>query len=98
MGAGTATSPARVFDVGDGPVAGLVRFEWSTIDWFEEDELILGHPRNPYVRVDALRSHRHVRVELDGITLADTRSPVMLFETGLRQGTTSIAPTSSSNT
>ena len=40
-------------------------------------------PRNPYSRVDALRSHRHVRVELDGVVLADTRSPVLLFETGL---------------
>jgi uncharacterized protein (DUF427 family) len=35
------------------------------------------------VRVDALRAHRHVRVELDGIVLADTHSPVLLFETGL---------------
>jgi uncharacterized protein (DUF427 family) len=41
------------------------------------------HPRNPYVRVDALRSNRTVRVELDGVVLADSRSPVMVFETGL---------------
>jgi uncharacterized protein (DUF427 family) len=75
---------ARVFDAdGDGPVAGFVRFEWSSVQWFEEDELIVGHPRNPYSRVDALRSHRHVRVELDGAVLADTHSPVLLFETGL---------------
>ena len=46
-------------------------------------EPIYGHPRNPYVRVDALRSHRHIRVGLDGAVLADTRSPVLLFETGL---------------
>src|SRR5262249_54143998 len=46
-------------------------------------EPIIGHPRNPYVRVDALRSHRHVQVEVDGVKLADTRSPVLLFETGL---------------
>jgi len=73
-----------VFDSdGDGPVAGYVRFEWDALDWFEEDEPIMGHPRNPYARVDALRSHRHVRVELDGVVLADTHSPVLLFETGL---------------
>ena len=54
------------------------------VDWFEEDERIVGgHPRNPYARVDALRSHRHVRVELDGVVLADTHAPVLLFETGL---------------
>jgi uncharacterized protein (DUF427 family) len=79
----TYPSAARVFDAGDGPVAGTVRFEWSPLRWFEEDEPIYGHPRNPYSRVDALRSHRTVRVELDGIVLADTRSPVLLFETGL---------------
>lgn len=75
---------ARVYDInGDGPVAGYVRFEWETLDWFEEDERIVGHPRNPYVRVDALRSHRNVRIEIDGVVLAETRSPVVLFETGL---------------
>jgi uncharacterized protein (DUF427 family) len=75
---------ARVFDAdGAGQVAGTVRFDWDSLDWFEEDEPIVGHPRNPYVRVDALRSHRRVRVELDGVVLADTTRPVLLFETGL---------------
>ncbi|OBJ77777.1 hypothetical protein A9W97_05120 [Mycobacterium gordonae] len=85
VGAGqTHPSAARVFDAdSDSPVAGLVRFEWDPLRWFEEDEQIYGHPRNPYARVDALRSHRHVRVELDGVLLADTHSPVLLFETGL---------------
>ncbi|MEU8813374.1 DUF427 domain-containing protein [Actinoplanes sp. NPDC048796] len=63
---------------------GLVRFEWDALDaWFEEDEEIFGHPRNPYHRVDALRSSRRVRVELDGVVLAESSSPVLLFETGL---------------
>jgi uncharacterized protein (DUF427 family) len=80
----TAKSAARVFDAdGGSPVAGYVRFDWNSVEWFEEDERIVGHPRNPYVRVDALRSHRHVKVELDGVVLADTTSPVLLFETGL---------------
>ena len=79
----THESAARVFDDGDSQVAGLVRFQWDSLDWFEEDEPIYGHPRNPYSRVDALRSHRHVTVELDGITVANTQSPVLLFETGL---------------
>ena len=85
VGAGqTYQSAARVFDADtDSPVAGLVRFDWDALRWFEEDEPIYGHPRNPYVRVDALRSHRNIRVELDGVLLADTGSPVLLFETGL---------------
>ena len=80
-GGQTLEKAARVFD--DGPVASLVRFEWDALRWLEEDEVIYGHPRNPYSRVDALRSHRHIRVELDGLTLADTVAPVLLFETGL---------------
>ncbi len=63
---------------------GRVRFRWDALDaWFEEDEEIFVHPRNPYVRVDALRSQRHVTVSLEGMLLAETRTPVLLFETGL---------------
>jgi uncharacterized protein (DUF427 family) len=75
----------RVFgaDAVDG-IAGTARFEWAALDaWYEEDEQVFVHPRNPYVRVDALPSHRHVRVELDGRPLADSTSPVLVFETGL---------------
>ncbi len=61
-----------------------VRFDWDAIDaWYEEDERVFVHPRNPYVRVDALRSTRTVRVELEGRVLAESSSPVMVFETGL---------------
>ena len=76
---------ARVYT--ESSVEGLVgtaRFEWAALDsWFEEDEEVFVHPRNPYTRVDALRSTRHVRIELDGVTLAESSSTVMVFETGL---------------
>jgi uncharacterized protein (DUF427 family) len=65
-------------------LAGMVRLEWSALDaWFEEDEQVFVHPRSPYVRVDALRASRSVRVELDGLLLAESPSPVLVFETGL---------------
>lgn len=65
-------------------LSGMVRFEWDSLDaWFEEDERVFVHPRNPYTRVDAVRSTRTVRVELDGLVLAESASPVMVFETGL---------------
>ena len=61
-----------------------VRFEWDAMDrWFEEDEQVYVHPRDPYSRVDVLPSSRHVRVEIDGEVLADSHHPVLLFETGL---------------
>jgi uncharacterized protein (DUF427 family) len=65
-------------------LAGTVRFGWEALDaWFEEDEQVFVHPRSPYTRVDALRSTRTVRVELDGVLLAESWCPVMVFETGL---------------
>ena len=57
-------------------------FEWNKMErWYEEDEEIFVHPRDPYKRVDALPSKRHVRIVVDGSTLADTHSPHLLFET-----------------
>lgn len=72
----------RTSSVGD--LEGTVRFHWGAFDaWFEEDEQVFVHPRNPYTRVDALRSTRTVQVSVDGVLLAESRSPVMVFETGL---------------
>jgi uncharacterized protein (DUF427 family) len=51
--------------------------------WQEEDEPVAGHPRDPHKRVEAIASSRHVVVELDGVRLADSTRPVLLFETGL---------------
>lgn len=62
----------------------LVRIDWNSMDeWFEEDEPVYVHPRDPYKRVDILDSSRHVVVELDGTTIADSHHPRILFETGL---------------
>jgi uncharacterized protein (DUF427 family) len=62
----------------------LVRFDWTAMDaWFEEDEEIYTHPRDPYTRVDILASSRHVRVEIDGVTVAESQNARLLFETGL---------------
>src|SRR5438445_10384916 len=63
---------------------GLVRLDWPSMsEWFEEDEPVYVHPRDPYRRVDILASSRHVRVEIDGVTVADSGQPRILFETGL---------------
>ena len=78
----TRAGAGRVYT--DGIAEGLVRLDWDAVDaWFEEDEQIFVHPRNPYARVDALRSTHHVRVEVDGVLLAESSSPVLVFETGL---------------
>ncbi len=62
----------------------LVRLEFASMDhWFEEDEEVFLHPRDPYKRVEILSSSRHIRVEVDGVTVADTHHPTLLLETGL---------------
>ncbi|TQS40935.1 DUF427 domain-containing protein [Cryptosporangium phraense] len=62
----------------------LVRLDWASMDeWLEEDEPVYVHPRDPYKRVDILSSSRHVQVSLDGVVVADSRQPRILFETSL---------------
>jgi uncharacterized protein (DUF427 family) len=51
--------------------------------WFEEDEQVYVHPRDPYTRIDILQSSRHIRVVVGGVTVADTHKPRLLFETDL---------------
>jgi len=66
------------------PLRGLVRLDWAAMtEWLEEDEPVYVHPRDPYTRVDILASSRNVRVELDGVTVAQSGQPRILFETGL---------------
>jgi uncharacterized protein (DUF427 family) len=61
-----------------------VRFDWNAMsEWLEEDEPVYVHARDPHTRIDILASSRHVRVELDGVTVAESRRPRILFETGL---------------
>jgi len=65
-------------------LAGLVAFNWGAMDvWFEEDEEVFVHARDPYTRVDAIASSRHIEVKINGVTVADSTKPTLLFETGL---------------
>ena len=66
------------------PLTGYVAFEWQAMDaWYEEDEEVFVHPRDPYCRIDILRSSRRVHVRLGDLVLADSDGPKILFETGL---------------
>jgi uncharacterized protein (DUF427 family) len=65
-------------------LAGTVRLDWDAMDrWFEEDEQVHVHARDPYKRIDVLESSRHVRIVVDSVVVADSRRPTALFETGL---------------
>jgi uncharacterized protein (DUF427 family) len=61
-----------------------VTFHWASMDaWFEEEEEVYVHARDPYTRVDVLQSARHVEVFVDGMKVADSHQPRLLFETAL---------------
>jgi uncharacterized protein (DUF427 family) len=85
--AGGREAPGAALRYEDSPLEelrDLIRLDWDAMDaWFEEDEEVFTHPRDPYTRVDILPSSRHVRVEVDGVTVAESTSPRLLFETGL---------------
>ena len=66
------------------PLSGYVSFAWGKMDgWYEEEEEVFVHARDPHKRVDVLPSSRHVRVAIDGAVVAETRRPHLLFETTL---------------
>jgi uncharacterized protein (DUF427 family) len=84
---GDTEAPAAAYSYLDGPAeewGAYVAFNWRKMDhWFEEDEEVYVHPRDPNTRVDILRSSRHVEIMIDGLKVADSHSPVLLLETGL---------------
>ncbi|HLH64870.1 MAG TPA: DUF427 domain-containing protein [Solirubrobacteraceae bacterium] len=89
VAAGGETVPGGAWCHPDPPeglraIAGLIAFRFEAMGrWLEEDEQIEGHPRDPYHRIDVLRTDRHIRVLLDGVLLADTRRALALFESNL---------------
>jgi uncharacterized protein (DUF427 family) len=65
-------------------IRGYRAFYWHKMDgWYEEEEQIFEHPRDPYHRVDVVQSSRHIQVEIGGQTVAESTRPWLLFETGL---------------
>ena len=61
-----------------------VSFYWDRMDhWYEEDEEVFVHPRDPQVRLDILDTSRPVRITVAGQVVAESGRARMLFETGL---------------
>jgi uncharacterized protein (DUF427 family) len=81
---GNRRIPRAGFRLDDEDLAGLVVLDFPAFDrWLAEDEELLGHPHDPFKRIDVLSSHRHVEVSLDGTMLASTDKALALLETHL---------------
>jgi uncharacterized protein (DUF427 family) len=83
----TDTAERAALRYSDSPLEGLrdlIRLDWNAMtEWLEEDEPVYTHPRDPYTRIDILASSQRVRIELDGVPVAESSQPRILFETGL---------------
>jgi len=80
-----AVAAARLWDEAKiDEIAGFVSFDWKAMShWFEEEEEVYVHARDPYTRIDVLQSSRHIEVMINGVKVADSHQPRLLFETGL---------------
>jgi len=81
---GERTAEGAVIVRNDDNLKDLVNISFDKMyAWLEEDDEIYIHPKDPYKRIDIRQSSRHVRIEIDGVELANTTKPRLLFETGL---------------
>ncbi|MDZ4091894.1 MAG: DUF427 domain-containing protein [Arthrobacter sp.] len=78
-----ATAARAAFRPEDPDLAGYLVLDFAAFDWREDDEEIIGHPRDPFHRVDIRASSVDVEVALDGVTLARTAGAQLLYETML---------------
>ena len=84
LSAGARTCEEAAFQPADPDLAGYLVLDFDAMDrWYEEDEEVFAHPREPYHRVETRASSRHVRIHHDGRLLADTKRAVLVFETRL---------------
>jgi uncharacterized protein (DUF427 family) len=65
-------------------VPGYVTVSWDSVDeWLEDEEPLLAHARDPFARIDVRHSSRHVVIEHESEVIADSLTPLLLYETGL---------------
>ena len=81
--AGGRTVEDAAFRPSDPDLGGRITVAWAPFAWTEESQPVIGHPHDPFGRIDVLRSKRHVVVSLDGVVLAETRGARVLYETSL---------------
>jgi uncharacterized protein (DUF427 family) len=66
-----------------GVLDGRVAFAWRAMDaFYEEDERIVGHAADSYHRIDIRKTSRHLVVRQQGRVIADTATPLVLYESG----------------
>jgi uncharacterized protein (DUF427 family) len=81
--AGATRRAGAAFSLGE-ELPDYVVLDFTALDvWYEEDERTIGHPRDPFHRIEIVHSSRSVRIELNGAVLAESARPYLLFESML---------------
>jgi len=80
VNAESASREAAAFRPADPDLAGYVVLDFDALQWWEEDEPIVGHPRDPFHRIDIRHSSRPVRLSRGDVVLAESTNSMMLFE------------------
>jgi uncharacterized protein (DUF427 family) len=86
--AGTAEKQRAAYEHAELPdhadeLRGRVAFAWRAMDaFYEEDERIVGHAADNYHRIDIRRTSRRLTVRHEGRVIADSTSPLALYESG----------------
>ncbi len=81
---GGVDRPGAAFRLFDDALRGHVILDFAAFDaWYEEDELNVSHPRDPFHRIEIVHSSREVRIERGGELLASSTEPYLLFESML---------------
>jgi uncharacterized protein (DUF427 family) len=86
--AGNARAPRAAWEHNDLPahasdLKGRVAFAWRAMDaFYEEDDRIVGHAADNYHRIDIRSTSRHLKVTVADQVVADTRRPLVLYESG----------------
>jgi len=77
-------SPAAVKIAKTADLKDYAKIALDKVDaWFEEDERVFSHPKDPYKRITILPSSKKVQIKIDGVEVANTTRSRLLYETGL---------------
>jgi uncharacterized protein (DUF427 family) len=78
---GGTSLQGAAFRPDDAALAGYLLLDFDALQWREDDEPIIGHPRDPFHRIDIRRSSDQITVQCEGTTLAETSRAARLYET-----------------
>ena len=73
----------QMYAIDDPALGDRVLIDFDALQWLEEDDPVVAHPRDPFHRIDVHASGRHLVLSIDDVIVVDTVRSKMLAETNL---------------